>query len=52
MNNFHSSQTRMLWALLCGGILALLWFAPAQWLAQAVAMMAAQWREMKAKAKT
>ncbi len=28
--------SRLLWALLCGGLAALLWFAPAQWLAQAV----------------
>ena len=27
---------RLLWALLCGGLAALLWFAPAQWLAQAL----------------
>ena len=29
MNNSHASRKRTLWALLCGGLLALLWFAPA-----------------------
>ena len=42
MNNFHASLTRSLWALLCGGLLALLWFAPAQWLAQAVQSLSYQ----------
>ena len=42
MNNSHASRTRTLWALLCGGMLALLWFAPAQWLAQAVQSLSHQ----------
>ena len=42
MNNSHASRTRTLWALLCGGLLALLWFAPAQWLAQAVQSLSHQ----------
>jgi len=33
---------RLLWAWLCGGLVALLWIAPAQWLAQAVQHLSRQ----------
>jgi general secretion pathway protein N len=44
MHKPHGAHTtrRLLWALLCGGVFALLWLAPAQWLAQAVQNLSRQ----------